>query len=155
MRNLRVAFLVLAVLGAGVAAAIAQAAHTPDQAKAFVEKAVAFYKSEGRDKALTAFSDSQGQWVDGDLYIVVVDANDGKLTMLAHAMNKGLVGKPQIDQKDADGKAFLQDLPAALSAAGSTWVSYKWPNAATKKIASKKTFWEKTGDVIIGAGVYE
>ena len=135
--------------------AVAQAAHTPEQVKAFVEKAVAFYKSEGKDKALPAFSDPHGQWVEGDLYLVVMDANDGKLTMLAHGTNKALIGKPQIDVNDADGKAFNKEMVATLSKVDEAWVSYKWSNPATRKIGMKRTYWFKAGDVIIGAGVYE
>lgn len=132
----------------------AEGAHTPDQAKAFVEKAVAFYKSAGKEKALAVFSDPNGEFRDGDLYLVVMDGNDGKLTMLAHGANKALVGKPQIDTKDAEGRAFNQETAAALAKGDSTWVEYKWPNPATKKIASKRAYFVKVDDMVIGAGVY-
>ena len=155
MRKLMTVVLALAGLCGGVVMAAAQTAHTPDQAKAFVEKAVTFLKSEGKDKALVAFSDPKGQWVNGDLYLVVLDGKDGKLTMLAHGVNKGLIGKAQIDMKDADGRAFNQETAAALSKADNVWISYKWPNPATKKIAAKKAYFVKAGDVIVGAGVYE
>jgi cytochrome c len=155
MRKLLTVFLALASLCGGVVMAAAQSSHTPDQAKALVEKAVAFLKSEGKDKALAAFSDPKGQWVDGDLYLVVQDANDPKLAMLAHGVNKALIGKPQIETKDAEGRAFNQEMFAALSKSDDVWVTYKWPNPATKKIATKKAYFYKSGDVIIGAGVYE
>ncbi|MGP0090763.1 MAG: cache domain-containing protein [Xanthobacteraceae bacterium] len=155
MQRLIVALFTLAGLCFGIIPVTAQTAHTPEQAKAFVEKAVGFLKTEGKEKALAAFSDTQGQWVDGDLYLVVMDANDGKLTMLAHGVNKALIGKPQIDMKDAEGKTFNHDIVDALSTANDIWVTYKWPNPATKKIASKKAYFTKVGDVIIAAGVYE
>jgi signal transduction histidine kinase len=155
MRTLKLALVAIATAWFGATLAMAQATHTPEQAKAFVEKAAAYYKSEGKEKALAAFSDNQGPWVEGDLYLVVMDANDGKMTMLAHGTNKALIGKPQIDVNDAEGKAFNKETNAALSKANDTWVTYKWSNPATKKIAQKKSYWVKTGDVIIGAGVYE
>ncbi len=155
MRKLLAVLVAVAGLCGGATVAAAQTSHTPDQAKSFVDKAAGFYKSEGKDKALAAFSDPKGQWVDGDLYLVVMDANDPKLTMLAHGVNKALIGKPQIDVKDADGKAFNQDMVAAVAKQGNIWINYKWPNPATKKIAVKKTYFIKAGDVIIGAGVYE
>ena len=147
---------VLALIGlvALSSMSFAEGAHTPEQAKAFVEKAVAFYKSAGKEKALAVFSDPSGEFRDGDLYLIVQDATDGQLTMLAHGANKALIGKPQIDTKDAEGRAFNQDVVAALAKADSTWVEYKWPNPATKKIASKRGYFVKAGDVIIGAGVY-
>lgn len=156
MRKLMTVVLALAGLCGGIVMAAAQTAHTPDQAKAFVQKAVAFLKSEGKDKALAAFADPKGAWVEGDLYLVVFDANDGKLTMLAHGVNnKALAGKPQIDLKDADGKAINRELSDALTKTNEVWLSYTWPNPATKKIAKKKAYFVKAGDVIVSAGVYE
>jgi signal transduction histidine kinase len=152
MRKLLTVVLTLAGLFGAMTAAAAQS--TPDQAKALVEKATAYLKAEGKDKALAAFSDPKGEFVNGDLYLVVMDANDGKLTMLAHGVNKALIGKPQIDMKDADGKAFNKDTAEMLSKADTCWVEYKWPNPATKKIAAKRSFFAKVGDVVIGAGVY-
>jgi signal transduction histidine kinase len=147
---------VFALIGlcAMAAVGLAQDARTPEQAKALVEKAATYLKAEGREKALAVFSDPKGEFVDGDLYLFVMDATDGKLTMLAHGVNKGLIGKPQIDVKDAEGKAFNQDMAAVLSKNSNAWLEYKWPNPATKKIASKKSYVAKVGDVIIGAGVY-
>lgn len=152
MRKLLTVVLTLAGLFGAMTAAAAQS--TPDQAKALVEKAAVYLKAEGKDKALAAFSDPKGEFVNGDLYLFVMDASDGKLTMLAHGVNKGLIGKPQIDVKDAEGKAFNRDTVEALSKADTTWVDYKWPNPATKKISPKRSFIAKVGDVLIGAGVY-
>jgi signal transduction histidine kinase len=152
MQRLLTVFLALTALFGMVAAGSAQS--TPEQAKALVEKATGYLKSEGKDKALNAFSDPKGEFVAGDLYLFVMDANDGKLTMLAHGVNKALIGKPQIDIKDADGKTFNRDMVGMLASAKDGWISYSWPNPATKKIGSKKSYVVKVGDVIIGAGVY-
>jgi signal transduction histidine kinase len=154
MRKLMTVVLALAGLFGAMTMAAAQSAHTPDEAKAFVEKAAGYLKTHGKEKALAAFSDPKGEFVDGDLYLFAMDASDGKLTMLAHGVNKALIGKPQIEVKDAEGKAFNRDMVAMLSAADSGWMTYKWPNPATKKIGSKKSFVARIGDVIIGAGVY-
>jgi signal transduction histidine kinase len=134
--------------------AVADQARTPDDAKALVTKAAGYFKSQGKDKALAVFSDPKGEFVEGDLYLFVMDANDGKLTMLAHGVNKALLGKPQIDVKDAEGKAFNREMIGMLDKSGEAWISYAWPNPATKKIASKKSYVVKVGDVVIGAGVY-
>jgi cytochrome c len=152
MRKLLTVVLALAGLFGAMTAAAAQS--TPDQAKALVDKATAYLQAEGKDKALAAFSDPKGEFVNGDLYLFVMDANDGKLTMLAHGTNKGLIGKPQIDVKDAEGKAFNRETVEMLAKADSGWVDYKWPNPATKKIAAKRSFIAKVGGMFIGAGVY-
>jgi len=155
MQKLLTVFVVLAGLCTASVIASAQTTHTSDQAKAFVEKAAAFYKSEGKEKALAAFSDPHGQWVEGDLYLVVQTADNPKLMMLAHGANKALIGKSQIDVKDAEGKLFNQEMLDGLKTSNGVWVSYKWSNPATKKLASKKTYYLKVEDVIIAAGVYE
>jgi cytochrome c len=155
MRKFVAALFCIAGLFGIIATATADGNHTPEQAKALVQKAAEYLKREGKDKALAAFSDPKGEFVDGDLYLVVLDAADGKLTMLAHGVNKALIGKPQIDVKDANGKAFNQETMTALSTADEYWVTYAWPNPTTKKIGQKKSFFAKVGDVFIGAGVYD
>ena len=154
MRRLMTVALALAGLFGVMTAAAAQSAHTPDQAKAFVEKAASYLQAQGKEKALAVFSEPKGEFVDGDLYLFAMDASDGKLTMLAHGVNKALIGKPQIDVKDAEGKTFNRDMVAMLSKADNGWMTYSWPNPATKKIGVKKSYVAKIGDVIIGAGVY-
>ena len=156
VRKLLTMSIGLACLFGMLAVAAAEASHTPDQVKAFVQKAAEYMKAEGREKALAAFNDPKGQFVDGDLYIVAQDAADGKFTMLAHGANKGLIGKPQIDTKDAEGKAFNRDIIAALAKDGDEyWTSYLWVNFATKKITRKKSYFLRVGDVVLGAGMYE
>jgi signal transduction histidine kinase len=154
MRKFFTVALALAGLCSFSLVAAAQGSRTPEQAKALVEKAVSYMKAEGKEKALAVFSDPKGEFVDGDLYLFAMNASDGKLTMLAHGVNKGLIGKPQIDVKDAEGKAFNQEMVAMLAKANDAWMTYSWPNPATKKIGSKKSYVTKVGDVIIGAGVY-
>lgn len=54
-----------------------------------LDKAIAFYKSNGPKKAFAAFNNPKGQFVDKDLYIFAVDLN-GKI--LAHGAIAGLLG---------------------------------------------------------------
>src|SRR5690606_5866553 len=84
MRKLMTGVFALFGLVALTTISFSEGAHTPDQAKAFVEKAVTFYKTAGREKALAVFSDPKGEFVEGDLYIFVMDMKDGKFTTLAH-----------------------------------------------------------------------
>ena len=85
MRKLLTVFVALAGLCGGVVMAAAQTAHTPDQAKAFVEKAIAFYKSCRQGKGVCRIQRRQrrrGSTVTSS--IVVHDAKDPQLAMLAH-----------------------------------------------------------------------
>jgi cytochrome c len=156
MRKWMTLILGFAGLFGVIAVAAAEGGHTPEQVKAFVQKAADYLKSEGKEKAFAVFSDPKGAFVDGDLYIVAQDAADGKFTMLAHGANKGLIGKPQIDTKDAEGRAFNRDIIAALTGDGDEfWTTYLWVNFATKKIAKKRSYFLRVGDVVLGAGMYE
>lgn len=155
MRRLTVTVLSAFALMVSATLGFASSPKSPDDAKSLVEKAAAFVKSNGRDQALAAFSNPSGGFTDGELYIYVLDAKDGKLTMLAHGVNKALIGKPQLDMKDADGKAFNHETASIAKTKGEGWVEYKWPNPATKKIAVKVSFVKLVDGMIIGAGVYK
>jgi cytochrome c len=155
MRKLTIAVLSALAMAASATLAFAAPAKTPDDAKSLVEKAAAFVKSNGRDKALATFSDPNGEFRDGELYIYALDAKDSNLTMLAHGANKALVGKPQINMKDADGKAFNAETVAVATTKGEGWIEYKWSNPATKKIEPKVSFIKLVDGIILGAGVYK
>lgn len=57
---------------------------------AFVNEAVAYAKTQGREAALAKFSDRNGTFVRGELYIYAYDFNG---TTLAHPVNPEAVGK--------------------------------------------------------------
>ncbi len=129
--------------------ALAQA--KPEDAQAWVKKGIEFYKANGKDKALAAFSDPKGEFMKGDLYIYVLDLN-GK--MLAHPKAE-LVGKDFMVVKDADGKTFAVDIVKTAKEKGSGWVDYKWENPATKAVDPKTVYFEKVDDLIICSGAYK
>lgn len=126
---------------------------TAAEAKAMVERAVALLKQVGPEKAFAAFSDPANKdFHDRDLY-VFVRSMDGNT--VAHGVNKGMVGHTSLETKDADGKLYNKEIMDTANAKGSGWVDYRWPNPVTKKIEPKSSFVEKTGDYVIGAGVYK
>jgi signal transduction histidine kinase len=125
---------------------------TATEAMAMVKKAAAYIKTNGRDKAFSEFINPKGQFVDRDLYVLVMDM---KGTMLANGANPRLVGKDVRNIKDADGRLIIQEFIATASDKGSGWVEYKWPNPATGAIERKSTFVEKHDELVIGAGIYK
>ena len=152
LRKFKTAALVaLAMIGIHFGA-VAASTGTPDEAKAMVERAVKLLEAEGKDKAFAAFNDPAGKFVDRDLYVFVIN-HEG--VTVSHGANKALIGKSLINLKDADGKAFIQDMIATAKGAGSGWIDYKWPNPTTKKVELKSSFIKKSGDVIVGVGVYK
>ncbi|MBW1917482.1 MAG: cache domain-containing protein [Deltaproteobacteria bacterium] len=143
--------LLATLIGFVFCASLAFAQATPDDAKDWVVKAVAFYKAQGKDKALAAFKDPKGDFVKDDLYIYVLDAN-GK--MIAH-INPKLIGTDFLTVKDADGKIFAKEIVETAKAKGSGWVDYKWAHPQTKKVEPKTVYFEMVDDVIICSGAYK
>lgn len=139
------------LLGSG---ARAESQGTKPEAKALVEKAVAFIEKHGQAAGLaeiTAAADKQGTLLDRDLYIFAYDFS-GKV--LAHGANKKLVGKSLFDMQDTDGKYVIRELIAAAQK-GSGWVDYKWSHPETKKIHQKSAYVRKIDDGLwIGCGAY-
>jgi signal transduction histidine kinase len=134
-----------------VGATLANAQAKPDDAQAWVKKAIEFFNANGKDKAIAAFNDGKGQFVKDDLYIYVLDLN-GK--MLAHP-NATLIGQDFMVKKDADGKLFAVDIVTIAKEKGSGWVDYKWDNPVKKCVDPKTVYFEKVGDVIIASGAYK
>lgn len=141
-----VGFIVTGLMG------LAFAAGNADEAKALVEKGIAFYKANGKDNAMAEINNPKGQFVKGELYIFVVDLNG---MAWAHGGNQKLVGKDMIGLKDADGKPFIKDMVELAKSKGSGWADYKWTNPITKKIEDKTTFVKKVDDLIFGCGIYK
>jgi cytochrome c len=125
---------------------------TAEEAVAMVKKAVAYLKANGKEKAFAEFSNPKGQFIDRDLYILVLDPN---IVMLAHGVNPRIIGKSLIDTKDADGKPFARLFYEIGNTKGSGWVDYKWPNPVTKAIEQKSTYVEKVDDVLVACGIYK
>ncbi len=125
---------------------------TPEQAKAMVEEAVAFYNAKGNDAALAEFSNPNGKFVKGDLYIFAIDLNG---MTLAHGANQKLVGKSLLEVKDADGKFFMKEMIEVAKTKGKGWVDYKWTNPETKKIEPKTSYVVKVKDLLLGCGAYK
>ena len=132
--------LTLPVWGAG----------TPDEAKALVERAIAFYKANGKEKALAEFSKPKGKFVRGDLYIFAFNPTG---TIIAHGGDPKLVGRDFTGVQDTDGKYFAREFIKIGPAGG--WVDYKWMNYVTKKIDAKTAYLKRIDDVIVGCGAYK
>jgi signal transduction histidine kinase len=125
-------------------------AGTPEEAKALVAEAIAFYQTNGKDKALEEFSKPRGSFVKGDLYIFVFNP-DG--TIIAHGGDPKLVGRDFTGVQDPDGKYFAREFTKIGPEGG--WVDYRWMNYNTKQVEAKIAYLKRIDDVIIGCGAYK
>lgn len=135
-----------------VATGIASEKGTKNEAVALTQKAIAYYKANGKGKAFAEINNKSGQFIDRDMYVYVLDTNG---TMMAHGANEKLIGKDLTQLKDADGKLFAQELIGLAKAKKTGWVDYKWPNPVTKQIESKTTYIEPFDGYGFAVGVYK
>ena len=149
--NMRTSLFALGlVLAAGAVAAKDEYASAKD-AEAMVGRAVAALKSS-KDKTIEEINQKSAQWVDRDLYAVIYDINGN---VVAHGANIKMVGKDLIDFKDPDGKLFVKERVDLAKSKGKFWQDYKFTDPLTKKMLAKTAYCEKTGEVIVCAGVYK
>lgn len=127
---------------------------TAEEAVAFVKKAVAYVKANGKEKAFEEFSNTKGQFIDRNLYIFVYDLNGINLA-IGNGNSKKMVGKNLIEMKDANGVFLIKKLIEVANTKGTGWVDYQWPNPVNQTIESKSSYVEKYGDILIGAGIYK
>jgi signal transduction histidine kinase len=118
-----------------------------------VKSGVAFIKANGVERGYAEISNKEGQFRDRDLYLVVYGL-DGKC--LAHGANPKQIGRELLELTDVDGKYFVKERVALVSASpAGVWQDYKFTNPVTKKIAPKTMYCEKLDEVAVCGGVYK
>lgn len=131
---------------ASAAATPATAGERKSEAVAMVEKALAYIKANGKEKALAEFNNPNGAFVDRDLYVFAYDVYGVNKAL---ATNPGMVGKNLIDMKDADGKDMIKDMIQIVKKGGG-WYDYKWDGL------EKTSYVVKVDDTLwIGCGEYK
>ncbi len=130
------------------------AAHgTAAEAKAMADRAAAYIKDVGPQKAFAAIDDkSNKMFHQGDLY-VFVRSMDGNT--VAHGANMAMIGHTNLQLKDADGKLYNKEMIDLAKTKGHGWVDYRWPNPVDKKIEQKSSYIEKVGPYVVGVGFYK
>lgn len=135
--------------------ALSQVGHAQDVtddaglAKRLLGKAVEYYRVQG-DAAFAAFS-RQGEFIDGERYVFVVDT---KGVMLASGGTSAvLIGRNV-------SKALEPELQKAFSNALNTpegsieKAEYRWMNALDGKVELKQVYYQRVGDRILAVGHY-
>jgi hypothetical protein len=130
---------------------------TADEAKAMLMKAVAALKAD-KAKTLDLINKGEGGFLDRDLYVFCANVSDGKVVALGNPNAKQLIGVDTRTQKDANGKAFGQELYDAYQKPEGqiTEVSYMFVRPGPDKTpAPKVSFATKVGDLGCGVGYYK
>jgi len=152
MKNLfKIVLLSLCLFGFR-GAAMAADKGTAEDAVAMVKKAKEFIKKNGKEKAFAEFNNPKGQFVQGDLYVMVYDMEG---LNKAHGGNPRLIGKNLLDIKDANGVFIVRSFIEVTSSKGKGWVDYRWVNTVNNAVESKSTYVEKADDLLVGVGIYK
>ncbi|MHB8164675.1 MAG: cache domain-containing protein [Methanoregula sp.] len=128
-------------------------AATKEKMVAFVKEAVVYAKQNGKEKALAEFSNPNGSFFRGVLYIYAYDMNG---TTIAHPVNPEKIGVNRLNEKDAEGNLFIQDLrQAAINDTG--FVTYYYINPIHKNAVEKKLGYAMIVDSNwwLGSGIYQ
>jgi len=149
LRNFAAAILLCLFVVASVSA---QQKGTPEEAKMLVEKAVAYVKANGEEKALKEFNDPKGEFVNGDLYIFVFDPRG---VLLANVNLPNLVGTNVYSSPDSKGKLHRKEMVDLANSKSSGWVEYYQKNPTTKNDEPKVSYVQKEGNLILGCGAYK
>lgn len=117
-----------------------------------VDEAFAYAQENGKEKALEAIGDRNGEFVDGDLYVFAYDFNN---TVLAHPIQPELIGKNRSGELDLYGVAIGRDIMDAAKD-GTGLVYYSYPDPAKKMAPSIKLGYVRkvSDDWWLGSGIY-
>ena len=138
--------LVLTVVFSPVLAVAA----TPEEAKALLNEAVAFYETNGKDKTFAEINNPKGNFVRGELYIFVYDS-DGIIA--AHGADYSRIGTDTMNEPDENGKFYSREIMRVGKSGGS--VDYVWLNPVTGNIQPKTSYIMLVDGFRFGCGVYK
>ncbi|MGZ5920829.1 MAG: cache domain-containing protein [Rhizomicrobium sp.] len=125
-------------------------APTPAEAKAMLDKAVAYYQEHGRKDALDAFNKRMPPFSDRTLYVFCIGP-DKKL--VADGEYREYIGQSADLIKDASGKMLGQAMMDAATGPGE--LHYSFFNPATHLIEPKMAYLKKVESDVCGVGVYD
>ncbi|MFA6225782.1 MAG: cache domain-containing protein [Methanoregula sp.] len=126
---------------------------TKEEMVAFVNEAVTYAKQNGKEKSLAEFSSKNGSFFRGELYIYAYDQNG---TTIAHPVNPEKIGVNRLNEKDAEGNLFIQDLrQAAINGTG--FSTYYYINPTHNNTIEKKLGYVMSVDPTwwLGSGIYQ
>lgn len=125
---------------------------TESEMVSFVQEAVAFAKANGKEKALAEFSNRNGSFFRGVLYIYAYDYNG---TTIAHPVNPEKIGVNRLQEPDAEGTWFITNLREAAYN-GTGFSTYTYINPVHNNTVEKKLgYVEKVDDTWwLGSGIY-
>ena len=125
---------------------------TQKEAQATLNRAVAYLKQNGGDKAFAVFNNPQGEFTHDDQYVFAIGLEDGRYR--ASGASPQLNGMDVRGMKDAAGNPLFEDMISVAKTKGNGTVEYVWRNPATNAVETKHSLIQRVGDVLLGVGYY-
>lgn len=147
-------FALIPVLAAPQAAAsgASSAAPTREEVIARVNKAIEFYRQNGREKTIAELNRHDGAFAKGMDYVDVHDLNG---VCIAHPRSPDLVGQNRLDSADVKGKHFIREIVDQAKTHPDGWITFMKENPNNGKIEHKIAYWEVHDGLIFKAGTYD
>ncbi|HDZ57781.1 MAG TPA: calcium channel protein [Pseudomonas xinjiangensis] len=141
-------FLVANVFGQGIPED--RYAEEAESAKSLLRKAVDYYQENG-EKAIAAFS-RQGQFIDGELYVYVIDTEG---TMLASGgPSANLIGRDVSQALNDDLNKGFKEALALPPSDTIHHADYRWQNWQDGREERKRVFFQRVDNKIFSVGYY-
>ena len=122
------------------------------EAQALAERASEHLRNVGPDTAFQDFSNPDGEFVDRDLYVFVMEPNG---LIVAHGANRAYIGKNLLGIRDSNGRAIVDEAIATAVNLKAGWTEpYKFPDPFTGKLGTKQSYVILEQGVVIGVGVF-
>jgi len=160
----KVAVIVLVVMASVVLAtsSLAESANK-EECVTLVKEAGKLINEKGFDKAIAEINNQEGKFVTKNTYVFLLDL-DGRL--LAHPFNPQYIGRSLLENKDTNGKLYIQECITIAKSRGEGWTEYMHPTPAEMK---KPTPWKEKKstkkinfvyrvpgkDIVVVAGYFE
>jgi len=145
---LRATWLLLLCVGQ-VHAATAEEADA-QAAKALLEKALAYYQTNG-DKAFAAFS-RQGEFVDQDRYVFVV--NTKGVLLASGGPSSALIGRNVSEVLGPDLNKSFKEALAVPEGSDIQQADYRWQSWNDGKVERKHVYYQRVGQRILAVDYY-
>lgn len=124
-------------------------ANEEQDAKRLLQRAVDYYQDQG-DAAFAAFS-RQGEFIDGEHYVFVVDTHG---TMLASGGTSAvLIGRDVSQVLEPELRTAFHEAMADKNESVRV-AEYAWMNARDSRVERKRVYFQRVGDRVIAVGLY-
>ena len=136
---------------AGVSAADPCAYANPGEARALAERAAAYLEAVGPNQAFNAFMDPEGDFVDRDLYVFVIDFHG---VLIASGGFPDSIGAVVANARDRNGRPFIREMLQLAREQEHGWIEYEMIHPCTGEMTPKISYVKRVGPVIVGVGAF-